>query len=71
MKLWPMTVEQMVTAAAGTFLNGITTDVDLARHRAAQAIQKLIDERYVDWWGMTEDHQPLYVPSSERVGRNT
>ena len=30
--------------------------------RARAGVQRLIDSRYVEWWGMDEDNQPIYIP---------
>ena len=60
----PMTVAQMIEQVTLHFVNSLGSDSDRAKARAFIAVGRLLEEDYLEWWGMTEDHQPLYVPAA-------
>jgi len=58
----PMTFPEMWEQIRSHFVESLGADPEDAGPRAFLAVSKLVNEDYVEWWGMSEYGFPVYVP---------
>ena len=61
-----MTFPEMCEQVRQHFINSVGMESDDAAIRAYKATEKLVDEGYVEEWGMSPDGMPVYVPADVR-----
>lgn len=63
----PMTFTEMYDQVLAHFIDNRGLDPDEARQRAWRSVCRLVDEGYVELWGMSADGLPVYQPAVVRA----
>lgn len=63
----PVTEQQMVANLVARFRELSHDDEEVLRALAEAGVRRLISERHLEWWGMNEQGEALYVPREAEV----
>lgn len=66
MRAEPLSISQMLERITDRFETACGAEPTEARDRAELALGRLFFDGYLEWWGMSELGEPVFVPSRPR-----